>query len=73
MDSWLAAHYGLTIDQVPAGKPDGMNKSIHNYLKHTARETRDFIKNIEKAQKRGQRGVDADPPKKEARVTGVTW
>jgi hypothetical protein len=49
MDSWLAAHYGLTIDQVPAGKPDGMNKSIHNYLKHTARETRDFIKNIEKA------------------------
>ena len=48
MDSWLAAHYGMTIDQVPSGKPAGMNKSIHNYLKQTARKTRDFMKELEK-------------------------
>lgn len=61
MDCWLAAHYGLQIHEVPSGKPAGMNKSIHSYIKVTARKTRDLMKDIEKAQKRaGSRGPSQD-------------
>ena len=53
MDSWLAAHYGLQVHEVPSGKPAGMNKHIHNYIKVTARKTRDSMKDMDKAQKKG--------------------
>jgi len=33
LDSWLAAHYGLTLDKIPPNKPPDMPKYIHDRLK----------------------------------------
>jgi len=33
IDSWLAAHWGLTLDKIPPNKPPGMDKYTHDRLK----------------------------------------
>ena len=80
MDTWLAAHYGLQLHEVPPGVPTGMNKYLYKFIKGSARKTRELMKDFEKSQKRGQPKQVSPPaeqkqPKKEhgSMGGGVTW
>jgi hypothetical protein len=33
IDTWLAAHFGLTLDKIPPNRPPNMPKYIHEKLK----------------------------------------
>ena len=37
LDTWLAAHYGLTLETLPPGRPAAMSRGVHERLKKGAR------------------------------------
>jgi hypothetical protein len=66
MDHWIAAHWGLSLENVPVGKPAKMDAATHARLRKSTQKFKQMLKDIEKAQRKmlGKSGHEEEEPKK---------
>ena len=49
MDHWIAAHWGLNLENVPVGKPSKMDATTHARLRKSTQKFKQMTRDIEKA------------------------